>query len=123
MALAFALQRVIMRLISNDSDVCELAGNAFRSFTRAYATHPKDVKSIFNVRQLHLGHVAFSFGLKDTPAMIGQTGSSADRKRRKHEAAQAAQKQVRGLMHRDCAPIVRPFCANVRSLPLAIGTA
>ena len=54
----------------------------------------QDVKDIFNVRQLHLGHVAFSFGLRDPPAMIGQSGSSAERKRKKHEQGIAANKQV-----------------------------
>jgi hypothetical protein len=57
-------------------------------------SNPQDVKDIFNVRQLHLGHVAFSFGLRDPPAMIGQSGSSAERKRKKHEQGLAANKQV-----------------------------
>jgi ATP-dependent RNA helicase DDX31/DBP7 len=40
---------------------------ALQSFIRAYATYPKELKSIFHVRALHLGHVAKSFGLRDAP--------------------------------------------------------
>lgn len=45
------------------------------------------MKRIFNVRALHLGHIAFAFGLKDTPTMVGTAGSSAERKRKKYEAS------------------------------------
>lgn len=37
---------------------------------RAYATHSVDTKGIFAVQQLHLGHVAKSFGLVDLPKAI-----------------------------------------------------
>ena len=128
--MAMALSRAMMHAVSADSETLALASDAFRSFVRAYATHPKvrdgqvlleggghmgqeltifsghhpppstppplqDVKDIFNVRQLHLGHVAFSFGLRDPPAMIGQSGASAERKRKKHAQGLAANKQVR----------------------------
>ncbi|KAG1671883.1 hypothetical protein FOA52_003450 [Chlamydomonas sp. UWO 241] len=87
MAVACALQRAMMNAVASDSVVNQLACDAFRAFTRAYATHPKDVKRIFNVRALHLGHIAFAFGLKDTPTMVGTAGSSAERKRKKYEAS------------------------------------
>ncbi|XP_072816460.1 ATP-dependent DNA helicase DDX31 isoform X2 [Vicugna pacos] len=38
-----------------------------QSFIRAYATYPRELKHIFHVRLLHLGHVAKSFGLRDAP--------------------------------------------------------
>jgi hypothetical protein len=40
---------------------------ALQSFIRAYATYPRELKHIFHVRSLHLGHVAKSFGLRDAP--------------------------------------------------------
>ncbi|GAX79754.1 hypothetical protein CEUSTIGMA_g7195.t1 [Chlamydomonas eustigma] len=104
MAVACALQQALMRAVSNDSESQTLASNAFRSFVRAYATHPKDVKHIFNVRQLHLGHVAFSFGLKDAPAMIGHSGSSAERKRKKHAQSLAASKQAKKKLYTNAGP-------------------
>lgn len=43
------------------------AKKALQSFIRAYATYPRELKPIFHVRSLHLGHVAKSFGLRDAP--------------------------------------------------------
>ena len=45
---------------------------AFQSFVRAYATYPSDLKRIFHVRNLHLGHVAKSFALVETPSKISK---------------------------------------------------
>jgi len=45
---------------------------AFQSFVRAYATYPADLKRIFHVRNLHLGHVAKSFALAETPSKISR---------------------------------------------------
>ena len=42
----------------------------FQSYIRAYATYSKEVKDIFRVSDLHLGHVAKSFALREAPAQI-----------------------------------------------------
>jgi ATP-dependent RNA helicase DDX31/DBP7 len=47
---------------------------AFQSHIRAYGTHGSDTKDIFQVRGLHLGHVARSFALRDPPAAIRTKG-------------------------------------------------
>lgn len=52
---------------------------ALQSFIRAYATYPRELKHIFHVRSLHLGHVAKSFGLRDAPKNLSV---SAVKKRR-----------------------------------------
>lgn len=44
---------------------------AYQSFVRAYASYPSSLKSIFHIKNLHLGHVAKSFGLSDAPQQIG----------------------------------------------------
>jgi hypothetical protein len=41
MAVAMALQRAIIHAVSSDAETMVLASDAFRSFVRAYATHPK----------------------------------------------------------------------------------
>lgn len=41
---------------------------AYQSFIRAYATYPHELKSIFHLRHLHLGHVAKTFGLRAAPS-------------------------------------------------------
>ena len=43
---------------------------ALQSFIRAYTTYPQELKHIFHVRALHLGHVAKSFGLRDAPRKL-----------------------------------------------------
>jgi len=40
---------------------------ALQSFLRAYTTYPSSLKHIFHIRNLHLGHAAKSFGLRDAP--------------------------------------------------------
>ncbi|XP_073496762.1 ATP-dependent DNA helicase DDX31 isoform X2 [Phyllobates terribilis] len=48
------------------------AKKALQSFIRSYATYPKNLKQVFHVRSLHLGHVAKSFGLRDAPHNLSQ---------------------------------------------------
>lgn len=58
----------------------ELARNGFKSHIRAYATHTKDERAHFDITELHLGHVAKSFGLREPPRGVG---AGIDRKARK----------------------------------------
>jgi ATP-dependent RNA helicase DDX31/DBP7 len=53
-----------MEAVGADRDLVRLAGDAFRSHVRAYATHSGALRDAFHVRSLHLGHVAHSFALK-----------------------------------------------------------
>lgn len=55
--------------------------SALQSFVRAYATYPRELKHIFHVRSLHLGHVAKSFGLRDAPKNLS---ASALKKKKAH---------------------------------------
>ncbi len=50
-----------------------LSSPAYQSFVRAYATYPAELKRVFHVRTLHLGHVAKSFALQEAPTRIGET--------------------------------------------------
>ncbi|KAI2472462.1 ATP-dependent RNA helicase dbp-7 [Annulohypoxylon bovei var. microspora] len=49
----------------------DAARQAFRSHVRAYATHVRDERGFFDITQLHLGHAAKSFGLREAPGGIG----------------------------------------------------
>jgi len=60
-----------MQCISQNS---ALARKAFASHIRAYATHPSDEKHLFHVRNLHLGHLAKSFALRDAPSNMNGAG-------------------------------------------------
>eukprot|EP00798_Chlamydomonas_sp_ICE-L_P002406 gene2406-8717_t len=81
----FLLQRSIMQAVGSSESMKEMAGDAFRSYVRGYAAHTAELKSICHVKSLHLGHVAFSMGLKEQPLMIGQSGAAAKRKAKKEE--------------------------------------
>jgi ATP-dependent RNA helicase DDX31/DBP7 len=75
-----------MGAVAADADLKALAGDAFRSFLRAYAVHPSHLKPIFRVKGLHLGHIAASFALQEQPSALGGSGAAKERKRRKAEA-------------------------------------
>lgn len=47
---------------------------------RAYATHPTSEKHMFHVRNLHVGHLAKSFALREAPKSIGGTKSKTTTK-------------------------------------------
>lgn len=65
------------------------AKKALQSYIRSYATYPKNLKHIFHVRSLHLGHVAKSFGLRDAPQKLSKqlAGSSKKHKKDQHKRA------------------------------------
>lgn len=67
---AVTLQRRLERTVLFNRPLSAAAKQAFRSFIRAYATHSSDTKGIFQVQQLHLGHVAKSFALRDKPTAL-----------------------------------------------------
>ncbi|KAL4392213.1 hypothetical protein AHAS_Ahas03G0322600 [Arachis hypogaea] len=51
----------------------ELAWKGFCSWVRAYTAHRGELKRIFMIKKLHLGHVAKSFALKQQPSLVGQS--------------------------------------------------
>ncbi|KAG5944661.1 ATP-dependent RNA helicase dbp7 [Claviceps sorghi] len=77
---AETLQLHFEQRLLEDAKRLELARNGFKSHIRAYATHVRDERSHFDITQLHLGHVAKSFGLRDPP---GGIGAGIDRKANK----------------------------------------
>ncbi|KAM9083444.1 ATP-dependent DNA helicase DDX31 [Megaptera novaeangliae] len=64
---ATVLQTVFEDYVHSSERTISGAKKALQSFIRAYATYPRELKHIFHVRSLHLGHVAKSFGLRDAP--------------------------------------------------------
>ncbi|XP_062938439.1 probable ATP-dependent RNA helicase DDX31 isoform X2 [Cynocephalus volans] len=64
---ATVLQSVFEDYVHSSERRVSWAKKALQSFIRAYATYPRELKPIFHVRSLHLGHVAKSFGLRDAP--------------------------------------------------------
>ncbi|GAD98187.1 ATP dependent RNA helicase (Dbp7), putative [Paecilomyces variotii No. 5] len=52
----------------------EMARRAYQSHIRAYATHIVSERHMFNIKELHLGHLAKSFALRDRPGKINVPG-------------------------------------------------
>lgn len=56
--------------MAGNKPLLDRARGAFQSHVRAYASRAPDSRSVFQVRSLHLGHVARSFALKDPPTAV-----------------------------------------------------
>jgi len=70
----------IERWVLSSPKNLEAARRAFQSHIRAYATHVASERHVFDIKSLHLGHLAKAFGLRDKPSSIkvpgrGQTGA------------------------------------------------
>lgn len=65
-------QIFLERKVANNPQLKNAAVRAFKSFVRAYSTFPSDLKKIFHVKGLHLGHLSKSFGLKDAPSKFNK---------------------------------------------------
>lgn len=69
----------------------EQARRAYQSHIRAYATHVAAEREIFNMKLLHLGHLAKAFALRDKPGSIKVPGlrpgkDSADKNKGERKA-------------------------------------
>ncbi len=63
-------KRLTHPIFSPSKQAASLARSAFLSHMRAYATHPASEKAIFSLRDVHLGHLAKSFALREAPATV-----------------------------------------------------
>lgn len=72
-------QLEVEKWVSDDILAGEMARKAFVSHVRAYATHVAREREIFDVKGLHLGHLAKAFALRDRPGNMGR-GSTVDGK-------------------------------------------
>ena len=79
----------------------EQARRAFQSHVRAYATHVAAERGVFDMKQLHLGHLAKAFALRDKPGSIRVPGArpgAAGAKKRKVSAAPSAARGKKSAM-------------------------
>lgn len=65
-------QLSVERYIASTPRMLELSRKAYISHVRAYATHVKDERRVFDVKALHLGHLAKAFGLRERPGRFGR---------------------------------------------------
>ncbi|GME86702.1 unnamed protein product [[Candida] boidinii] len=64
----------------------EIATNAFISHIRAYTTHLSSERDCFNVKKLHLGHLAKAFALRETPKKLAANNTNSESKKPKETA-------------------------------------
>ncbi|XP_014499997.1 DEAD-box ATP-dependent RNA helicase 17 isoform X1 [Vigna radiata var. radiata] len=79
------LQKALEAFIMSKAEVDKLAKKAFCSWVRAYTAHRGELKRIFMIKKLHLGHVAKSFALKQQPSLVGQSFQKQAKKRKRFE--------------------------------------
>ncbi|GAV54754.1 hypothetical protein ZYGR_0AS00760 [Zygosaccharomyces rouxii] len=65
----------VERRVLEDQTLKAIAVKGFTSHIRAYATHIGAEKQFFNVKFLHLGHLAKSFALRERPKSLAQQSS------------------------------------------------
>jgi ATP-dependent RNA helicase DDX31/DBP7 len=64
----------IERWVLDNPKILEAARRGFQSHVRAYATHVAAERVFFDIKELHLGHLAKAFGLRDKPGSINVPG-------------------------------------------------
>nr|OQO29415.1 hypothetical protein B0A51_02233 [Rachicladosporium sp. CCFEE 5018] len=86
----------------------EQARRAYQSHIRAYTTHVAAERAIFDIKQLHLGHLAKAFALRDKPGSIrvpgsrpGKEASGKNSEARKKFAAKHAAKRTKDAAELD----------------------
>ncbi|KAJ3513708.1 hypothetical protein NLJ89_g2799 [Agrocybe chaxingu] len=73
-ARATEVQLTFEQWVLRKKENASFARKAFLSHMRAYTTHPSNEKHIFHIRNLHMGHLAKAFGLRDAPNTIKGAG-------------------------------------------------
>ncbi|KAK9102395.1 hypothetical protein Sjap_019649 [Stephania japonica] len=88
-----SLQRALESYITAEAKLKKLAKDAFCSWVRAYTAHRGELKRIFMVKKLHLGHVARSFGLKELPSLVGGLFQKQMKKRKREQKQEGLSKR------------------------------
>jgi ATP-dependent RNA helicase DDX31/DBP7 len=64
------MQFYIEEYVEKSSEIQAMARKAYNSFLRSYSCYSHDWKHIFHIKNLHIGHVAKSFGIREAPNQI-----------------------------------------------------
>ncbi|XP_010554723.1 PREDICTED: DEAD-box ATP-dependent RNA helicase 17 [Tarenaya hassleriana] len=86
-----SLQKALESFVYAELKMKKLAKSAFVSWVRAYAAHKGELKRLFVVKKLHLGHVAKSFALREQPSLVGKAHHKQQSKKRKRDERQKGQ--------------------------------
>ncbi|KAF0992674.1 hypothetical protein HZS_7100 [Henneguya salminicola] len=67
-----SVHTIIKNIVDQSNQIKQLAYKCFTSSVKSYSSYPQNLKKHFNPRVLHIGHLAESLGLSETPKNIGQ---------------------------------------------------
>ena len=85
--------------VLNDQELHTAACQAYVSYVRSYASYPREARAIFCFKELHLGHIAKSYALRDPPTKITGIGKgnwvANDSKKRDMERRNATRAEER----------------------------
>ncbi|CAH0722369.1 unnamed protein product, partial [Brenthis ino] len=73
---AIAVQTRLEHTAHSSREWLARASRAYTSWVRFYSGYPRDVRMWLDARQLHLGHAAKAFALRDTPAALARRAKS-----------------------------------------------
>ena len=104
---ATEFQFEIEREIAASERLQEMARKAYISHVRAYATHTLSERKWFDVKALHLGHLAKAFGLRERPGRFGRESQTS--KAGNHRPKNAGEDQRKGRVKKGA----DPDCENV----------
>ena len=77
-ARATEFQLEVERWVLAEQENRDAAKRAFQSHVRAYATHVAGERKWFDIKELHLGHLAKAFGLREAPGRMNVQGMRGD---------------------------------------------
>ncbi|XP_065504493.1 probable ATP-dependent RNA helicase DDX31 isoform X2 [Caloenas nicobarica] len=80
---ATVLQTKFENYVHSSEGTVRWAKKALQSFLCAYTTYPRNLKHIFHIKSLHLGHIAKSFGLRDAPQNLTSLPTAGSKKKTK----------------------------------------
>lgn len=82
---ATALQMSFESAVLQQKILHTSACKGYTSWVRFYASYSKDLRHIFNFKQIHLGHFAKSFALRDAPSVISGIGKPKNKEELKNK--------------------------------------
>uniref|UniRef100_A0A4W4HM98 ATP-dependent RNA helicase n=1 Tax=Electrophorus electricus TaxID=8005 RepID=A0A4W4HM98_ELEEL len=98
---ATVLQTDFENFVHGSPESVQAAKKALQSYVRAYTAYPSALKHVFHIRNLHLGHAAKSFGLRDAPQGLSLAAEGTTKGSRKDIKRSC----IRQLVHRACVAI------------------
>ena len=109
----------VERWVVDDQRAGEMAKKAYVSHVRAYATHVAKERDMFDVKELHLGHLAKAFALREKPGSMGRGGSEKVGKgdKRRLNSGQSGSKKVDWKGDNEAYENVRPDWRGDLDLP------